>query len=572
LRTKIRLQRSIRAISPVISVLLMIAIAVAAALVAYAWVMGYMGSTTTKVGKAVLIQSMAKNADDDRLIVYVQNVGQGPVTINSVYVNDELKSFTTDKIDNKLDEGKTATVTIDYVVAPGEQVKVKVVTTEGTFTEGTNANLNIGGGGSIPVAHTLTVTVPSGGGDVTKDPDQASYADGTHVTLEAVPDDGWSFHEWGDDLSGSVNPTTITMDGDKTVTATFTQNEYSITVTVNPSSAAGSVSADISPPYHYNDVVTLTPTANPGYAFDHWSGDGGAGTGNEWVVTVTDNMDVTAHFTVVRLPIYVSTNTPTHDIPNVGSHSSFPNMQNDGSYDTLTEANVGGAESWESPTGYTSGSWDHESNAYDGNTGTASSYDINDDSWSPWLELNYASTTGTKIRYFVGIEDTNINNMQIEVHDTTSSWQSVYSGTPTVNQWVNVTFASRTTDGIRFRFYNNHHDRHRFAYVYEAEVLSVAPPNYQLDLEVQFSGVTDYSHYTQLEINTGTLDTENLAVYYWDGSWQLLTTTPLAQNTVNTFTVTLSGPTFDLRFIDTTRTGDTTPSSWQIDYVRLVAP
>jgi hypothetical protein len=35
--------------------------------------------------------------------------------------------------------------------------------------------------------------------------------------------------------------------------------------------------------------------------------------------------------------------------------------------------------------------------------------------------------------------------------------------------------------------------------------------------------------------------------------------------------VTLTGGALDLRFIDGTRTGDTTADTWQIDYVRLVA-
>jgi FlaG/FlaF family flagellin (archaellin) len=300
MKTRANIRRSIKAVSPVISVLLMIAIAVAASLVAYAWVMGYMGGTTTKVGKAVLIQSMAKNTGDDKLIVYVQNVGQGPVTISSTYVNDELQTFTTDKTDNKLDEGNTATATIDYVVTPGVQVKVKVVTTEGISAESTNFNLNGGGGGSIPVARTLTVTVSSGNGDVTKDPDQASYADGTPVTLEAIPDDGWSFHEWDGDLTGSVNPTTITMDGDKTVTATFTQNEYALTI-----NTVGSGSVDKLPDqltYHLGDSVQLTANPVAGSTFSGWSGDLGGSTNPENLIIDADP-EVTATFTLTQYQV-----------------------------------------------------------------------------------------------------------------------------------------------------------------------------------------------------------------------------------------------------------------------------
>jgi len=290
--TKIR--RSIRAISPVLSVLMMIAIAVAASLVAYAWIMGYIGGTTTKAGKAVQIQSMAKTGGDNYLLVYVQNVGQGSVTISSVYVNDVLETFTSDKVDNKLDEGKTATLEIDYVVASGETVKVKVVTTDGTFTETTNYKLNVGSGGSIPTAHTLSVTVPSGGGSVTKDPDQTSYAEGTLVSLEAVPQAGWTFANWGGALSGSDNPETITMDGDKTVTATFTQNDYTLTINI-----VGSGSVDKVPDqatYHFGDSVELTANANPSYTFSGWSGDL-SGSTNPDTVTIDANLEVTATFT-----------------------------------------------------------------------------------------------------------------------------------------------------------------------------------------------------------------------------------------------------------------------------------
>ena len=41
------------------------------------------------------------------------------------------------------------------------------------------------------------------------------------MTLTANPSSGYEFTGWGGDLGGTTNPTTITMDGDKTVTAAF---------------------------------------------------------------------------------------------------------------------------------------------------------------------------------------------------------------------------------------------------------------------------------------------------------------------------------------------------------------
>jgi uncharacterized repeat protein (TIGR02543 family) len=73
-----------------------------------------------------------------------------------------------------------------------------------------------------PEEYTLTVII-DGGGSVAKDPDQATYSYDTVVELTATPDAGWSFSHWSGDLTGSANPDSVTMDGDKTVTAHFTE-------------------------------------------------------------------------------------------------------------------------------------------------------------------------------------------------------------------------------------------------------------------------------------------------------------------------------------------------------------
>jgi uncharacterized repeat protein (TIGR02543 family) len=68
--------------------------------------------------------------------------------------------------------------------------------------------------------YTLSVYV-EGSGYVTKDPNQMYYSYGQEVELTAHAFPGWYFDEWTDDLTGSVNPDTIIMDDDKTVTAHF---------------------------------------------------------------------------------------------------------------------------------------------------------------------------------------------------------------------------------------------------------------------------------------------------------------------------------------------------------------
>ena len=72
------------------------------------------------------------------------------------------------------------------------------------------------------VNYTLIIAVsPAGGGSVTKNPDLAAYPAGTVVTLTANPGAGYAFSSWSGAVTGTANPTTVTMNSNKSVTATF---------------------------------------------------------------------------------------------------------------------------------------------------------------------------------------------------------------------------------------------------------------------------------------------------------------------------------------------------------------
>lgn len=68
---------------------------------------------------------------------------------------------------------------------------------------------------------TFTLTLQSEHGSIQKNPDKPSYQAGTSVTLTAVPDTNYKFSYWAGDLQGSQNPATLTMQGNKTVSAVF---------------------------------------------------------------------------------------------------------------------------------------------------------------------------------------------------------------------------------------------------------------------------------------------------------------------------------------------------------------
>lgn len=113
----------------------MIAIAVSAALVAFAWVSGYMDFTTNKVGKSIQIQSISTNA------IYVQNIGDSEVQIVDLYVDQELEPWASISVEGTLDEtklppGDTATIIVSTDLPRlGNRATIKVVTTDGISAE-----------------------------------------------------------------------------------------------------------------------------------------------------------------------------------------------------------------------------------------------------------------------------------------------------------------------------------------------------------------------------------------------------------------------------------------------------
>jgi uncharacterized repeat protein (TIGR02543 family) len=80
----------------------------------------------------------------------------------------------------------------------------------------------------IPASFTLQVT-KTGNGTVTANGNlincgqdcSQTYANGTSVTLSAAPAAGYVFQGWGDAISGTSTPATLTMDAEKTVNAFF---------------------------------------------------------------------------------------------------------------------------------------------------------------------------------------------------------------------------------------------------------------------------------------------------------------------------------------------------------------
>jgi uncharacterized repeat protein (TIGR01451 family) len=173
-------------------------------------------------------------------------------------------------------------------------------------------------GAGVTQKYLLTVTkTGTGSGTVTSSPTgincgsdcSEAYNQGTSVTLTATTVSGSTFGGWSGACSGTGG-CSVTMDSDKTVTATFNQQvqQYTLTVTksgtgsgtVTSSPAGINCGSDCSEAYNPGAIVTLAATTASGSTFGGWSG-ACSGTGG-CSVTMDSDKTVTATFTLGQKP------------------------------------------------------------------------------------------------------------------------------------------------------------------------------------------------------------------------------------------------------------------------------
>jgi len=158
--------------------------------------------------------------------------------------------------------------------------------------------------GGVPAAtHDLTVAVdPIGGGTTTPAAGVHTYVEGSVVDITATPADGYVFDEWSGDCSGS-GACQVTMDGDKSVTAHFSQITHNLAVAVDPIGGGTTTPSAGVHSYAEGSVVDITATPAPGYILSHWSGDcSGSGACQ---VTMDGDKSVTAHFGQSPYAMYI---------------------------------------------------------------------------------------------------------------------------------------------------------------------------------------------------------------------------------------------------------------------------
>ncbi len=156
-------------------------------------------------------------------------------------------------------------------------------------------------GESIPgTTYSLTTSVVGQG---TISPLGGDYDENTTLTLTATPVEGWEFVEWSGDISGTSNPTSITMDSDKSIAATFVQEPPTHAIDVTVSGKGTVVRNPDQVGYIEGDVVSLSASPAAGNIFNGWTGDISSND-NPLSVTVTKDISLTANFIEENAPTY----------------------------------------------------------------------------------------------------------------------------------------------------------------------------------------------------------------------------------------------------------------------------
>ena len=162
-----------------------------------------------------------------------------------------------------------------------------------TFTVTGNRNLVANFQGQQQ-SYTITVSAnPTNGGTVTGG---GVYQQGQQCTVSATPATGFTFLRWtenGTQVSTNANYT-FTVTGNRNLVAQFQQQNYTISVSANPSNG-GSVAGGGA--YHYGDNCTVIATPANGYTFLRWTENGNqVSTNATYTFTVTGNRTLVAQF------------------------------------------------------------------------------------------------------------------------------------------------------------------------------------------------------------------------------------------------------------------------------------
>lgn len=203
----------------------------------------------------------------------------------------------------------------------------EVVSTNPNYSFAATGNGNYVANFGINSYHISVSAFPIQGGSVTG---SGNYNNGSIVTLTASPNPGYDFVNWtknGEEVSTSANYSFVVIE-DASYVAHFAANIFEVTATADPADCGTVTGADI---YYYGATARLRAIPNEGYSFVNWTRNGEVvATSASYNFTVTENVDLVAHFILSTYNITVAAN------PSIGGVVNGGGLYQHGSSVTLT--------------------------------------------------------------------------------------------------------------------------------------------------------------------------------------------------------------------------------------------
>ena len=168
--------------------------------------------------------------------------------------------------------------------------------------------------------YSLTLLVVGEGGSVTG---EGNFSHDSNVTIEAIPDEGYSFTGWiGNGLSDRNNSSTIVhMTQPRTISALFNTKQYLLEINA---STGGTVTGEGN--YSHGQLVAINAIPASGYQFVEWTGDiDGNVSSPSRTILLDDNKSITALFS--EAPEKSFNLSITTDPVNAGSTTGGGNYQ-----------------------------------------------------------------------------------------------------------------------------------------------------------------------------------------------------------------------------------------------------
>lgn len=142
---------------------------------------------------------------------------------------------------------------------------------------------------------------PVAGGIVTGG---GTFAQGSLVTVTAMPNAGFAFTNWTDSGSTTIASTSasyqFTMAGNRTLVANFgpvTAGNFAVNLSSNPPAGGTTTGAGS---YSAGTLVTVTASPNPGYTFLNWTDNGNiASTSSSFQFILNGNRTLVANFSII---------------------------------------------------------------------------------------------------------------------------------------------------------------------------------------------------------------------------------------------------------------------------------